>query len=257
MLDRSSFHSALCLGSLLVSIEGAALAQGSQPIAPVDDAYPPSSPSPPPPPVYRQPKPEPERETISRSYVQMSMGFLAGGRRYSDSLFESTNGVAPNLSEPFVNAPFDSETVLGLRYELHAVFSYVRGTIGVDFPFSAFRARDATGVYSLDGKNVNVAIQSMRPYELRFGIGGEYPVWVFAPFLDLIGYAYWTNLGVAVDDAKAEYQAKGFGFSAHGGVRIHAKPWFFLQVAADAGLYGPVRWNAELSIGFSAPAKRW
>ncbi len=252
---RTTWLCSLCLTSLMGSAPGIAHAQSTQPIAPVDDSYPPQTPSPPPPPPYRQPKPE--RETISRSYVHMSMGFLAGGRRYADSLFESTNGVAPNLSEQFVRAPFESETVLGLRYELHAVFSYVRGTIGVDFPFSTFSAREATGVYSLDGKNVNVAIQSMRPYELRFGIGGEYPVWVFAPFLDLIGYAYWTNLGVAVDDAKAEYQAKGFGFSAHGGVRIHAKPWFFLQVAGDAGLYGPVRWNAELSIGFSAPAKRW
>lgn len=247
----------LALGVFLV--EGSALAQSSQttqPISPVDEGqggYPYRPPPPPPPP----PPPKPDRETISRNYMQMSMGFVGGGRRYADSSFESTNGVAPNLSEVFIRQPFESETVLGLRYDLRAVFSYVRGTIGVDFPFSTFRGRDAMGTYVLDGKTVNVAVQSVRPYELRFGIGAEYPVWVFAPFADLIGYAYWTNVGLAVDDTKAEYQAKGFGFDARAGVRVHAKPWFFVQAAADIGIYGPVRWNAELSIGFAAPTKRW
>ncbi len=185
------------------------------------------------------------------------MGFLAGGRTYANSSFENTNGVAANLSEPFLKAPFDYETVLGLRYDLRVVYSYIRGTIGVDFPFSTFAARNAMGTYTLDGRTVNVAIQSLRPYELRFGIGGEYPIWVFAPFVDLIGYAYWTNVGAAVNDAKVEFQARGFGFSDRAGTRLHVKPWFFVQLAGDVGIYGPTRWNAELSLGFSAPAKRY
>jgi len=254
MSSRTVLLGQLALGLLL--IEGVALAQSTQPIAPVDDPNPYAY-RPPPPPPPPLPPPKPDRETTSRNYLQMSMGFLGGGRNYSDSSFESTNGVSANLSEPFLRRPFDSETVLGLRYDLRAVFTYVRGTIGVDFPFTTFRARDAMGSYTLDGKTVNVAVQSVRPYELRFGIGAEYPVWVFAPFADLIGYAYWTNVGVAVDDAKAEYQAKGFGFDVRAGLRVHAKPWFFIQAAADAGIYGPVRWNAELSIGFAAPTKRW
>ncbi|HMU39780.1 MAG TPA: hypothetical protein PKE31_12300 [Pseudomonadota bacterium] len=253
------------LGSLFVFFlcgvdVGRAFAQSSQPSAspqtggayqPLDGNY--AQPPPPPPP----PPPAPERPNIARSYFQLTMGFMAGGRSYSDSSFESQNGVAANLTEPFVHAPFVSETVMGLRYDLRVVYSYIRGTIGVDFPFSTFRGRDATGTYSLNGQTVNVAVQSLRPYELRFGIGGEYPVWAFAPFVDIIGYAYWANVGAAVNDEKADFQARGFGFSARGGLRAHVKPWFFVQAAGEAGLYGPVRWNAELSIGFSAHAKRY
>lgn len=218
---------------------------------PVDDNYRP--------PVYRPlPTAEPpERPNIARSYLQFTMGFLAGGRSYSNSSFESQNGVAPNLTEPFVHVPFNSETVLGLRYDLRVVYSYVRGTIGVDFPFTTFAGREAVGQYPLNGQNVEVAIQSVRPYELRFGIGGEYPVWAFAPFVDFIGSAYFANVGAAVNGEKAEYRASGFGFSFRGGVRAHLQKWFFVQVAGDAGVYGPVRWNAELSIGFSAFAKRY
>ena len=58
---------ALLIALGLVVVEGSALAQSSQAIAPVDDG---SSYRPPPPP------PKPDRETISRSYMQMSMGFL-------------------------------------------------------------------------------------------------------------------------------------------------------------------------------------
>ena len=120
----------------------------------------------------------------------------------------------------------DSETVLGLRYELRGLFLCSRHHRCGLSVFDVSRAGCDRRLLARR-KNVNVAIQSMRPYELRFGIGGEYPVWVFAPFLDLIGYAYWTNLGVAVDDAKPNTKQKAFGFSARRCSGFTPSPWFF------------------------------
>jgi hypothetical protein len=196
------------------------------------------------------------KETTSRTYVQFTMGFLAGGRSYRDATFENQNGVAPTLSAPLLVAPYDGSTAVGLRYELRIAIAYLRGTIGVDLPFPDFRARDTTASYLIDGKAVTVSVQSLRPYELRFGIGGEYPIWVFAPFVDLIGYTHWTDTTLSVDGARAGFQAQGFGFALRAGVRVHVKEWFFVQVSSEAGLYGPVRWNADLSIGFAVPANR-
>jgi hypothetical protein len=210
-----------------------------------------------PPPRVRTPviAPRPVRETISRHYVEGTMGFLAGGRRYADSTFESQSGTAASLVDPFLRYPFDGINAFGLRYELRATVLFVRMTIGVDIPFPSFRTRDTQDRYLLDGMMRTVTVQSVRPYELRFGIGGEYPVWLFAPFVDLIGSAYWTNAGLSVDDTKADFQAQGFSFALRAGTRIHLKPWFFVQVSGEIGLYGALAWNSELSLGFALGTK--
>lgn len=198
--------------------------------------------------------PEPARpthQTISDHYVELTMGFIGGGRHYSDATFASQDGVAPNLTEPFNRSPFSGVNAFGLRYDLRVIVSYVRMTVGVDIPFPSYRVQDTQAAYLVDGMMHNVSVQSLHPYEMRFGIGGEYPIWVFAPFVDLLGTAYWANASLAVDNTKADSQAQGFGFSLRGGCRVHLKSWFFTQVSADVGLYGPVAWNAELSIGFA------
>lgn len=203
------------------------------------------------------PAPPPRRVEIGRNaeayhFWEASMGFIAGQRRYSDASFASTNDVAASLTAPFSNAPFDGTNVFGLRYDIRLIISYLRMTVGVDFPFATFRSVDTTAMYALDGKMRSVTVQSIRPYELRFGLGGELPVSIFAPFVDLIGAAHWANATLSVDDARAEYQAQSFGFSLRAGCRLHVKKWFFASLAGEAGLYGPVRWNAELSVGFAA-----
>jgi hypothetical protein len=203
------------------------------------------------------PPPRPPRPNIARHYVEMTMGFIAGGRRYGDSTFESQNSVAPSLVEPFGRYPYDGINAFGLRYDLRATVTYIRMTIGVDIPFPSFRTADTQARFLVDGMQRAVSVQSLRPYELRFGIGGEYPVWMFAPFVDLIGAAYWANTALAVDDLKAEYRAQGFGFSLRGGCRFHMKQWFFAQVSAEAGVYGPITWNTELSLGFAIGPKRY
>ena len=208
------------------------------------------------PPDDLPPRTAPRRRTISDTYAQFTMGFIAGARNYRRATFESRNNVAAALLQPFERLPYNGVDVYGLRYELRIAVSYLRGTIGVDIPFPDFAARDTTGTYMLDGTDHPVSVQALRPYELRFGIGGEYPIWVFAPFVDLVGYTHWTDTALAFDDQKAEYRAQGFGFAVRGGVRIHAREWFFVELAGEAGLYGPVLWNAGLSLGFAVPRTR-
>lgn len=248
-----------------VLLTAPALAWGQ--IAPVGPAAGPSSePSLPPPapvsqPVAPPPPPRPRPEIGSRApaahMFEMTMGFIAGQRAYQDLNFESRNGVAASLTQPFLAAPFTGATVMGLRYDVRMIVTFVRMTLGLDLPFTTFRSADTKASYMLDGKMASVTVQALRPYELRFGLGGEVPVSIFAPFVDLIGAAHWVDAGLAVDSEKADFRAQTFGFSLRAGVRAQVNKWFFALISGEAGLYGPVRWNAELSVGFSAGGKRF
>lgn len=192
----------------------------------------------------------------SAHYFEATMGFVAGGRNHSDMTFESKNNVAPSLTEPFQQLPYNGTSIFGLRYDLRLILSYVRMTVGMDFPFTNFRTADTKATYAVDNMMRTVTVQSLRPYELRFGLGGELPVSYFAPFVDVLGTVHFVNTTLSVDDNNAEFKATGFGFSARAGCRIQAKPWFFVQLAGEVGIIGPTRWNADLSVGFSAGSHR-
>jgi hypothetical protein len=208
---------------------------------------------------YRERERDPVRmgaDAPSAHYFEATMGFVAGGRNHSDMTFESQNNVAPSLTEPFLNLPYSGTNIFGLRYDLRLILSYVRMTVGMDFPFTNFRTADTKATYTVDGMTRTVTVQSLRPYELRFGLGGELPVSYFAPFVDVLGTVHFVNTTLSVDDNNAEFKATGFGFSARAGCRIQAKPWFFVQLAGEVGIIGPTRWNADLSVGFSAGSHR-
>ncbi len=207
----------------------------------------------------REPEPKPVRigsDAPSAHYFEATMGFVAGGRNHSDMTFESKNNVAPSLTEPFQQLPYNGTSIFGLRYDLRLILSYVRMTVGMDFPFTNFRTADTKATYAVDNMMRTVTVQSLRPYELRFGLGGELPVSYFAPFVDVLGTVHFVNTTLSVDDNNAEFKATGFGFSARAGCRIQAKPWFFVQLAGEVGIIGPTRWNADLSVGFSAGSHR-
>lgn len=229
----------LCLSALLCLAPGAARSQPA-PLEPL------------PPQAERREPVALGRHAPSAHIVELTMGFIAGQRQYLGAPFESKNGVAVALTEPFSRAPYDGTTVFGLRYDLRATVSFIRMTIGLDLPFSTFSSASTTTTYQVDGQGRQVTVQALRPYELRFGLGGELPVSIFAPFVDLLGAAHFVDTGLAIDSEKAEYRAAQFGFSLRAGTRLHVRRWFFAQLAGEAGLYGPVRWNAELSVGFAA-----
>ncbi len=189
-------------------------------------------------------------------HFEFTMGFIAGERGYGGESFAHDGGGkgvdgAGALVAPFRRAPYDRVTALGLRYDLRLVVSYVRMTVGVDFPFASFDPDDTRGTYDVGGVEREIVVQKLRPYELRFGIGGEYAFKRFVPFVDLIGEVDWVKTALTVDGAAVQYEASSFGFAARAGARLYLRDWFFAQLSGDVGIVGQRRWDAELSLGFA------
>lgn len=219
-------------------------------------------PPPPPPPPRRSEREEEEEEPEPKGWAQgdhfeFTMGFLAGQRSYSKTSFKFEEGTADviggvALVEPFVNVPFNNATVLGLRYDVRLVMSYIRMTVGFDLPFPTYKVSDSSAMYNVNGTSQQVTVQSLSAKELRFGIGAEYPFKKVALFADIIGGVHWVDTELAIGAYKASYGATSFAFSARGGVRAHVRKWFFVTASGEAGLIGDLRWNAEVAVGFSA-----
>jgi hypothetical protein len=187
-------------------------------------------------------------------HFELTMGFLAGARRYDEESFSHASGDhagAGGLVEPFRSAPYDNVPVYGLRYDLRLVVSYVRMTVGVDFPFAHIQPADTRTTYDVGGVPSETMVRKIRPYELRFGIGGEYPIGRFAPFVDLIGEVDWVETELSIAGDKVAYEANSFGFSVRAGVRAYLRDWFFIAAAGEIGIVGNRFWGAELSLGFA------
>lgn len=214
---------------------------------------PPSYTPPPPPPPYDEPK---EEGFAEGDHFEFTMGFLAGQRSYTDTSFEFEDGNASGIGgaglvAPFVQPPYNKATVLGLRYEMRLVMSYIRMTAGLDLPFPSYKASDATADYDVGGTKRTVTVQSLLGKELRFGIGGEYPYKSVAVFADLIGGVHWVDTSLSVGGYDADYGATSFAFSGRVGGRAHVRKWFFVTASGEIGIIGDVKWSADLSVGFS------
>lgn len=217
-------------------------------------------PPPPPPPPPRNVEEEPDYEPegwAQGDHFEFTMGFLAGQRSYSKTSFTFEEGTAEGIGggglvAPFVKPPFDSATVLGLRYDVRLVMSFIRMTVGFDLPFTTYKVSDSTAAYDVNGTMRQVTVQSLSAKELRFGIGGEYPFKKVAIFADLIGGVHWVDTELAIDGYKADYGATSFAFSGRAGVRAYVRKWFFATASGEVGLIGDLRWNAEVAVGFSA-----
>jgi len=185
-------------------------------------------------------------------HFEFSMGFLSGARNYTKMPFEVTDGagaraIASDTREPFRLSTFDRVPVYGLRYDTRLVLSCVRMTAGIDLPFASFPAASRV---MLGGTEHTLAVDSLRPYELRFGIGVEAPWRPVVPFLDLIGGVHWTSASLLVDGDKVSYSATSFAYAVRGGVRVDLRKAFFITASGEVGLSGDIRWGADLSVGF-------
>jgi|GEM_PF-956965 len=215
-------------------------------------------PPPPPPPRNLEEDSDDEPEGYAQGdHFEFTMGFLAGQRSYSDTSFKFEEGTAEGIGggglvAPFVQAPFNKATVLGLRYDVRLVMSFIRMTVGFDMPFPTYKVSDSTAPYDVSGTLRQVTVQSLSAKELRFGIGGEYPFKKVAIFADLIGGVHWVDTELAVDGYKADYGATSFAFSGRAGLRAYVRKWFFATASGEVGLIGDLKWNAELAVGFSA-----
>lgn len=195
------------------------------------------------------------RKVAAWDHFEISMGFLAGQRSYTSTPFSmsSSGGTdgANALVAPFQGTPYDRVNAYGLRWDARLVVSYVRMTVGYDQPFLALRLGEGEGTYPVGGVLRDVQVRGLQSHDLRFGIGGEYPIGPLAPFLDVIGYVHWVGTTLAIDGASHDYSAVTFGFAARGGFRLHVRKWFFASASGEVGLVGDERWGAELAVGFS------
>lgn len=183
-------------------------------------------------------------ESISAwDHFELSMGFIAGSRRYGELNYDGGQRYASMLEDE----PFDDALVFGLRYDLRLVVSYVRMTVGVDIPFPTFDSSSTTAM--VDG--METALTDLRGWNLHFGIGGEYPVGPVAPFLDILGDVAFAEASFASAAGNESIEGRGFGFALRGGVRLHVRKWFFASASAEVGLVGDIRWGTELSVGFA------
>ena len=193
-------------------------------------------------------------ESDPQDHGEFTMGFLGGDRRYSDVPFALGGGsgaplVATDPNAPFRSAPLDRVSVYGVRYDARLVVSFVRMTAGIDFPFASTGSGATHDL--IGGVDHTVSVDSLRPIELRFGLGVEAPTRPFVPFVDLLGGVHWISASLRVDGQEVDYHAATFGFAARAGVRFQLRDWYFVQLAGEVGLGGDIRWGGELSVGFS------
>lgn len=187
-------------------------------------------------------------------HVELSMGFVAGQRRYTQTPWTLSSGNLPGTSaivDPLKRPPYDNVPMFGVRYDARLVVSYVRMTVGFDLPFAATGLGSGDGRYSIGGVDRDVSVRSIHAKDLRFGIGGEYPIGPVAPFVDLVGAIHWTSTTLAIDGQSHDYDASTFAFSLRSGMRLHVRKWFFATASGEVGLVGDLRWGAELSVGFA------
>lgn len=186
-----------------------------------------------------EPAPIDEENIGPWDHFDMSMGFMTGRRGYDRTRFSLHEDSLSLGIDPALDAdPLRAVHVSGLRYEMRQVVSYLRMSAALDIPFPSYGAVDQP-----------VTVRDLSPWELRFGLGAEYPVGAIAPYVDLIGSVHWIDTTLADGDVEADYEATDFSFSVRAGFRLHVRRWFFTTASAEVGLTGPTRWSAELSIG--------
>ena len=182
---------------------------------------------------------------------EFTFGFVGGQRDYSSTNFAYARGDgSQGLAEPFEKAPFDALSVVGLRWEMRAVLNHVRMTMGYDLLFSNFSANAAKGTYSVNSESMEVIPQSVNPHELRFGLGGEYPLGLVTPYADLIGAMSWSDAELSTSGKSVVYTGRSFSFAVRAGLRFSVREFFFLTTSAEYGRFGNLRWNTALSAGF-------
>ena len=206
------------------------------------------------------PAPEPSAEETKTvglgDHVELSTGFITGARRYSSTSFAFRNGDAERLDgagglvAPFGKYPYDGIMVSGVRWDFRAVLAHVRMSVGFGLPFTSPSSERATGAFDVGGAQRQVSVQALQPYELRFGLGGEYAFGRLALYADLLGDVHIIRTALAVDGLQANYGATTFAFSAGAGARVTLKGGFFLTAGGEIGILGDVVWGAQLGAGY-------
>ncbi|MGC4116378.1 MAG: hypothetical protein QM765_17740 [Myxococcales bacterium] len=199
--------------------------------------------------------PEPEAKLAGLGdHIEVATGFITGSRNYRTITFglEGAEDPLPSTSSGrFRQYPYDGVLVSGVRWDLRAVVTHVRMGVGFGLPFAAVDSGRASGEVDVGGVTRQVAVQTLQPYELRFGLGGEYAFGRVALFADLLGEVHWLRTSLVVDGQRADYGVTAFRFAASAGARVALKGGFFLTATGEVGILGDVVWGAQLGAGYA------
>ncbi|MFO0594911.1 MAG: hypothetical protein U0228_06395 [Myxococcaceae bacterium] len=211
--------------------------------------------------LARRPAPpvedDPALKTWQRTHGELSFGYLG---QWTDETVrgleltpsDSNPAVAGSVTEPFLGPPFRSSVLAGATLESRLVTNGIRVTTGVRFPFINFRpSSSAQSVVLSDGLSHDVLVRSVSMWDLRTGIGYEFPFRHVTPFLDVLGDFEHLTTQLVIDGQPATYKGTAFSLGGRVGVRVQVKH-AFLAFAVEATALGPVRLggSAQLGVGF-------
>lgn len=188
-----------------------------------------------------------------RSHMEFSFGYLGQWTDETQRALElkSAEGnasVAGRITDPFLGRPSAGAIVSGPMFEVRAVSSYARFTLGARFPFANFRPSDTVSMVDLGGTQHEVLVRSMKLWDLRTGIGFEVPFERVTGFVDALGDVQFMTTQVMIDGAKATYAGTSFGLGVRAGARVQLNHLFF-QLAGEATLLGVQRYGGSFMAG--------
>ncbi len=193
---------------------------------------------------------------INGDHASIQMGFLVGQRNYTNTIFAREDGEddrGSRFQSIYQRPGFSNVFNTGLQWNALLRMSHVRMSVGFALPFSLLQPGDVQLEHEIDGKKELVRIQSLQPYEFRFGLGGEYSWGRFTPYLDLMGTIHVVHTQMSIEEISLDYASTHFSFSTRAGVRIRLRSYFYVDVYGEFGFMGSLTWNSGVSVGFRTP----
>lgn len=192
-------------------------------------------------------------KVYKRSHMELSFGYLGQwtdetNRALELKSAEGNTALAGRITDPFLGKPFAGSIVSGPMFEVRAVSSYARFTVGARFPFANFRPSDTVAMVDIGGEQHEVLVRSMKLWDFRTGIGFEIPFERVTGFVDALGDVQFMTTQLIIDGAKATYSGASFGLGVRAGARVQVNHLFF-QLAGEATLLGVQRYGGSFMAG--------
>ena len=185
------------------------------------------------------------------NHFDISFSFLAGQRSYDGATFGYTEGTAsPGLGGSFNAPPFAGVSVAGPGGEANLVISRVRFTIGIQRPYANLAAAQRTIPLA---QTSPVQVHGLNIFEVRYGLGYEFPVKRFTLMADLMGTTDKLSALLTVGDEQATYESKNFGYSARIGARYAINRLYYAHASAEFGMGGNIDAGGYVGVGFRTP----
>lgn len=165
----------------------------------------------------------------------------------------STVPSAAGLSAPFGGPSARQLITAGPAWEVRAIQSHVRFTLGLQKPFAQFRQGALDADVDVGGTALRLSPRSLSLWVVRFGLGGEYTFGRVTPFADVVGDIQLASADVSINGEPGTFRSSGFGFSARAGARLRIDRYLSVGLAAEYGLVGAPRYGATLLVGWVLP----